>query len=57
MSTYSPSELLSKWSKGELSLEQAIGHLLQHVFAFAQRLVEIEKRLRQLEERPVKPQG
>lgn len=50
MSTYTPSELLSMWRKSELSLEQAIGYLLQHVFAFGQRLVEIEQRLRQLEQ-------
>jgi hypothetical protein len=55
MSTYNPSELLSKWSRGELTLEQAIGHLLQHLLAFAQRLLEIEKRLRQLEQPPAKP--
>jgi hypothetical protein len=55
MSTYSPSELLSKWTKRELSLEQAIGHLLQHLFAFGQRFIEIEKRLRQLEQPPTKP--
>jgi hypothetical protein len=57
MSTYSPSELLSKWKKSELSLEQAIGYLLQHVFDFGQRLVAIEKRLRELEQPPVKPNG
>jgi hypothetical protein len=55
MSTYSPSELLTKWTKRALRLEQVIGHLLQHVFAFGQRFIEIEKRLRQLEQPPAKP--
>jgi hypothetical protein len=50
MSTYTLPELLQKWARSELSLEQAIGYLLQHVFAFGQRLVEIEQRLRQLEQ-------
>jgi hypothetical protein len=54
-STYSLSELLRKWRKNELTLEQAIGHLLQHLIAFDTRLTEIEKRLRNLEQPPMKP--
>ena len=61
MSTYSPSELLSMWRKSELSLEQAIGYLLQNLLGLSQRLAEIEKaealRARQLEQPPAKPQA
>jgi hypothetical protein len=55
MSTYSLSDLLHKWSRGELSAEQAIGQLIQHALLSGQRLSELEKRLRQLEP-PAKPQ-
>jgi hypothetical protein len=48
-------ELLRKWRKQELTSEQAIGHCLQHLNAFATRLNEIEKRLRTLEESPSQP--
>ena len=57
MSTYNLPDLLRKWAKGELGLEQAIGHVLQHLVAFGQRLGEIEKRLRQLENPPGKAQS
>jgi hypothetical protein len=53
MSTYQLPELLQKWSRGELSAEQAIGQLLQHVQALGQRLAAIEKRLHQ----PEQPSG
>ena len=56
MSTYTVPELLQKWARSELSLEQAIGYMLQNLLGVGQRLSEIEKRLRQLEE-PPKPQG
>ena len=54
-STYSLSELLRKWGKNELTIEQAIGHFFQHLTAFATRLTEIEKRLRNLEQPPLNP--
>jgi hypothetical protein len=44
--------LVKEWAKGELTVEQAIGHLLQNLYWLFQRLAEIEKRLRQLEQRP-----
>jgi hypothetical protein len=31
MSTYPLDELLTQWSRGDLTPEQAIGHLLQHI--------------------------
>jgi hypothetical protein len=54
-STYSLSELLRKWGKNELTTDQAIGHFFQHFIALATRLTEIEKRLRNLEQPPMKP--
>ena len=42
MATYSLIDLLSRWAKGQLTLDQAIGHILQH-------LIALEKRLRALE--------
>ena len=62
MSTYSLSELLHKWSRGELSAEQAIGQLIQHALLADQRLSEVEKtgavRARPLEQPPpAKPQS
>ena len=60
MSTYSLSDLLHKWSRGELTAEQAIGQLIQHALLSGQRLSELEKasalRARQLEHPPTKPQ-
>jgi len=57
MSSYTPAELLRKWSRGELTADQAIGHLMQQVQTQEQRLAQVEKRLRQLEQAPAKPQG
>jgi hypothetical protein len=50
MSTYSLPDLLQRWSLGELSDEQAIGHLLQHLLTLSQRLAEAEKCIRSLEQ-------
>ena len=36
-STYSLPDLLHKWARGDITLEQAIGHLLQHLLALANR--------------------
>lgn len=49
MSTYTLPELLQLWRKGELTVEQLAGHLLQHLLGVSQQLAEVEKRLRQLE--------
>jgi len=51
-STYSPTELLHKWALGELTTEQAVGHLLQHLLALGNRQTDFEKRLRALEQVP-----
>ena len=61
MSAYSLTDLLHKWSRGELSAEQAIGQLIQQALLADQRLGEIEKtaalRARPLEQPPPKPQS
>ena len=54
MSTYSLPELLQQWIQGNLTTEQAVGHVLQNLLTLAQRLTELEKRLRQLEQPPGK---
>jgi hypothetical protein len=54
-STYTIAELIRKWGKGELTNEQVIGHLLQHLAVFDTRQNELEKRLRQLEQSSLKP--
>ena len=51
MSTYPVDDLLHRWKLGELSAEQAIGHLLQHLLALTQQLADLERRLRQCEQR------
>ncbi len=55
MSTYSLPDLLQQWAQGKLTAEQAIGHVLQNLLTLAQRLTDLEKRLRQLEQPPLKP--
>ena len=52
MSTYPISELLHRWKQGQLTAEQAIGHLLQHVETLTQQQADHERRLRQCEQRP-----
>ena len=59
MATYTPPDLLHKWQQNDLTPEQAIGQLLQHLVEQGQRLNEVERRLRQLENSPTatpKPQ-
>jgi hypothetical protein len=43
MTTYSLEELLNRWARGELTPEQALGHILQH-------LLRIERESRQLKD-------
>jgi hypothetical protein len=47
MSTYTPDELLGLWTRQELSILQAIGHLLQH-------LVRQQREIEALKRRPTK---
>ena len=55
MSTYTLPDLLNQWQRDELTAEQAIGHLLQHLAALVQRQTETERRLKQLEQPPLQP--
>ncbi len=43
MSTYSLPDLWHQWTQGNLTAEQAIGHVLQNQLTLAQRLTELEK--------------
>jgi hypothetical protein len=56
MSTHSIPELLQLWPKGELTVEQAVGHLLQNLLTLFQWHTEVERRLCQLGQPLVKPQ-
>ena len=49
-STYNLPELLRLWRLGDLTAEQAVGHLLQNLVPLHQRQSEQESRLRRLEE-------
>ena len=49
MAIYTDQDLLQKWSLGELTTEQAIGQLLQHLQQTRQQLTELEQRTRCLE--------
>ena len=55
MSTYTPPDLWHQWQQGNMTAEQATGHVLQNLLTLAQRLNDLEKRLRQLEQPPPKP--
>lgn len=48
-STYSLPELLRLWRLGDLTAEQAVGHLLQNLAPLQRHQIDQEKRLRQLE--------
>ena len=56
MSTYSPPDLLQQWAQGNLTADQAVGHLIQNLIPLLHRLTDLEKRLRLLEQpRPEAP--
>jgi hypothetical protein len=57
MSTYTIPDLIHQWAKGDLTAEQAIGHLLQNLLALFNRQTEFEKRLRQLEQLSTLPKA
>lgn len=42
-STYPLPELLARWARGEITVEQLAGYLLQHVIGHEQRLDQLEK--------------
>lgn len=43
MSVYKLQVVLQKWEKGELSTEQAVGQMLQHLQMLAKRIGELER--------------
>jgi hypothetical protein len=43
MSTYTPEELLRKWMQGDLTPEQAIGQLVQHIHSLQERCLRLER--------------
>ena len=42
-STYPLQDLLLRWKRGELTVDQLAGYLLQHVISQDQRLTQLEK--------------
>ncbi|MFN8490179.1 MAG: hypothetical protein U0350_21505 [Caldilineaceae bacterium] len=52
MSTYPAPELLKLWKQEQLTVEQAIGHLLQHLAALTLENQELKRRVDLLEQRP-----
>ena len=50
MSTYSIPTLLSLWRQNEVTAEQAIGYALQHIAALTERMTDLEKRFRHVEQ-------
>ena len=55
MSTHPIPDLMQLWRKGDLTAEQAVGHMLQNWVILQQQLADLEKRLRQLEQPPASP--
>ncbi len=45
MSTYDLQVVVQKWGKGDLTAEQAIGQILQHLQALSGRVGALERRL------------
>ena len=45
MAMYPPQELLGRWQREQLTVEQAIGQLLQHLLALEKQLNELKRRL------------
>ena len=52
MSTYSIGTLLRLWKQNEVTSEQAIGYAIQQIAALTERLADLEKRFRHLEQAP-----
>ena len=55
MSVYSLETVLKKWKHGELTADQAIGQILQHLHGLADRIGKIERRQQGYERPPSKP--
>ena len=59
MATYTPPDLWHQWQQGNMTAEQATGHVLQNLLTLEQRLADLEKPgalwARQLEQSSPKP--
>ncbi len=51
MSTYGLEKVIEMWGVGKLTTEQAIGQILQLICEDRERMNEIERRLKKVEER------
>lgn len=51
MAAYPPKDLSHPWEHSQITSEQAIGQLIQHLIELNQLLADLEKRLRQIEQR------
>jgi hypothetical protein len=49
MSTYPPDELMRKWTQGDLTPEQAIGHIVQHLQRMQEQHAQLVQFLRCVE--------
>jgi len=50
MSTYSLEKLLQLWRRDELTVEQAVGHLLQHLAALETQSHALQKQVQSLQQ-------
>ena len=48
MATYSLQELLNRWQREDLTVEQTIGQLLQHLLTFEKEILNLKQRLNKL---------
>ena len=55
MSAYPPKELSHRWEHSQITIEQTIGQLIQHLLGLLQRLADLEKRHRRERINPLKP--
>lgn len=45
MSVYDLNQMIKKWDREELTIEQAVGQLLLHLQAFSKRVGTLERRM------------
>jgi hypothetical protein len=50
LSTYPVDDLLRRWERGDLTVEQAMGYLLQNVVMLSARLAEAGRAIRKLQQ-------
>lgn len=48
MSAEPPQKLLSQWAQGDLTVERAVGQLLQHIVALQKQLDDLKRQLLKL---------